>query len=85
MFTFLLVKPATSNTQEALKNFEVDLIIIDVRIGTFRGIKKLNKSHFTLISGKVFTKGKVTGKLDLEIRELVLMMSGGENLIGNMN
>ena len=48
-FTFLLVKPAISNTQEALKNFEVDLIITDVRIGTFWGITKSNKSfhaHF---------------------------------------
>ena len=31
-FTFLLVKPAISNRQEALKNFKVHLIIINVRI-----------------------------------------------------
>ena len=34
-FTFLFVKPVISNTQEAPRNLEVDLIIIDVRIGTF--------------------------------------------------
>ena len=34
-FIFLVVKPVINNTQEAPKNFEVDLIIKDVRIGTF--------------------------------------------------
>ena len=29
------VKPAINNTQEALKNFEIDLILTDVRIETF--------------------------------------------------
>ena len=32
---FSLVKPTIYNTQEALKNFGVDLIITDVQIGTF--------------------------------------------------
>ena len=31
----LLVKPVINNTKEALKNFEVDLILTDVRIETF--------------------------------------------------
>ena len=44
------------NTQEALKNFGVDLIITDVRIGAFHGIKKLTKNHFALTSRKAFPK-----------------------------
>ena len=34
-FTFLLVKLAINNTQEALKNFGVYSIIKDVHIGNF--------------------------------------------------
>ena len=40
----------------------VDLIITDVRIGAFHGIKKLTKNHFALTSRKAFPKEKVIGK-----------------------
>ena len=33
--TFLLAKPAINNTHEVLKKFGVDLLITDVRKGTF--------------------------------------------------
>ena len=44
-------KQYTGSTEE-FRHTKVDLIIIDVRIWTFWEIKKLNKSHFTLISRK---------------------------------
>ena len=65
-FTFLLVKPAINNTQEALKNFGVDSIITDVRIGHFSGTKKLNNSHFTLIS----FQGLHQGESDWEVKSI---------------
>ena len=64
VFTFLLVKPVINNIQETLKNFRVNSIIADVGIGTFLRTNKLNKSHFTLIFQKAFTKEKEIGKLD---------------------
>ena len=40
---------------------------MSIHIETFWETKKLYKSHFTLISGHVFTKEKVIGELDQQI------------------
>ena len=61
---------------EAQTNFGLDFIIIDVHIKTISGTKELSKSHFTLISHKVFTKGSVTGRSDYWMRRKVLTILG---------
>ena len=63
-FTILLEKPTMSNTQEALKNFEVDLIIIDVRIGNFLRNKKVKQESFHAHLVEGLRQGESTGKLD---------------------
>ena len=55
------MKPALRNTQEALNNFEVDLIIIDVRTGTFWEIKK--ESFHAHVA-----EGLHQGESDLKVR-----------------
>ena len=61
-FTFSLVKPAINNTQEALKNCGVDLIITDVR-RNFLVTKKLSKSHLCY-----FAEGPQQGESDWEVK-----------------
>ena len=56
--------PCHKQNTRILKNFGVDLIIKDLRVGTFWGTKKVSKSLFTFISQKAFTKEKVIGTLD---------------------
>lgn len=48
---------------QALKNFEIDLIITDMRIRTLWRTKKLNKNQFILISRKALTKEEVIAEL----------------------
>ena len=63
-FTILLEKPTVSNTKEALKNFEVDLIIIDARIGTFLRNKKVKQESFHAQFAEGLHQGESTWKLD---------------------
>ena len=63
-FTILLEKPTVGNTKEALKNFEVDLIIIDARIGTFLRNKKVKQESFHAYFAEGLHQGESTGKLD---------------------
>ena len=63
-FTFLLVKLAINNTQEALKNFGVYSKIKDVHIGNFWGTKKIKQESFH----SHFAEGLHQGERDLKVR-----------------
>ena len=61
-FTYLHVKHAPKIIQGVQKIFDQSLITIDVPLETFSKVKKLNKSHLTLILLRLTIMMKMIGK-----------------------